>query len=363
MENDGKLFISSSPHILNSDSTKGIMWTVSIFLIPPTLFGIYAFGLHSLFVVIASILSAIITEGIIIAIRKKKMTISDGSAFLTGLIIGMNLPPQVPLYIPIISSVFAIAIVKQAFGGLGQNWANPAVAARVFALFAWTKEMTTWNTPFIADALTTATPLGASKTALVEHFGIGHITAATRESFVATHSVSFSGPMEILQSLSNEVLRTDISYFNLFFGFKGGCIGEISIFLLLIGAAYLIYRKIITIEIPLFFIGTVLLFSWAFDGLKYGMGFFGGDALFQFLTGGLVFGAFFCATDMVTTPLTIAGRIIFGIGCGLITVLVRMFGGLPEGVSLAILFMNMLTPTIDRIIKVKPFGYIKEKKA
>lgn len=356
MQNNSKLFISSSPHILNNETTGSIMWTVSVFLIPPALFGIYAFGLHSALVIILSILSAVATEAMVMVIRKRKQTISDGSAFLTGLIIGMNLPPSAPVYIPVLSSIFAIGIVKQAFGGLGQNWANPAVAARVFALFAWTKEMTTWNTPFIADSLTTATPLGASKTALVEHFGHGYITTAN-----TTQGLSYSGPMDILQSVSNDILKTDISYYNLFFGFKGGCIGEISIFLLLIAACYLIYRKIITIETPLFFIGTVALLTWAFDGLKYGAGFFSGDALFHILTGGLVFGAFFCATDMVTTPLTIAGRIIFGVGCGIITVLVRMFGGLPEGVSLAILFMNMLTPTIDRLIKIKPFGYSKEK--
>lgn len=361
MENEGKFFVSSSPHILNNESTKSIMWTVSVFLVPPALFGIYAYGFYSALVVIFSIISALITEMVIIKIRGKKLSISDGSAFLTGLIIGMNLPPTVPLYIPILSGVFAIAIVKQAFGGLGQNWANPAVAARVFALFAWTKEMTTWKTPFIADSLTTATPLGASKSAIVENFGTGFITTATRDALSSGSGVSFSGPMEILQSLSSEAMRTDISYYNLFFGFKGGCIGEISIFLLLIAAFYLIYRKIITFEIPLFFIGTVALFAWTFDGLKYGMGFFSGDALFQILTGGLVFGAFFCATDMVTTPLTVPGRALFGIGCGLITILVRMFGGLPEGVSLAILFMNMLTPSIDRLIKIKPFGLVKPK--
>lgn len=352
MQNEGKLIVSSSPHILNTDSTKSIMWTVSIFLIPPTIFGIYAFGLYSLFVVVSAILSALITEAIILKIRKKRVSIDDGSAFLTGLIIAMNLPPNVPLYIPILSSVFAIGIVKQAFGGLGQNWANPAIAARVFALFAWTKEMTTWHVPFIADALATATPLGAAKTALTEKFGSGHITTSILSS-------TFSGPMEILQSLPNDILRTDVTYFNLFFGFKGGCIGEISIFLLLIAAAYLVYRKIITFEIPLFFIGTVALFAWIFDGLRYGMGFFSGDPLFHTLAGGLILGAFFCATDMVTTPLTFLGRIIFAIGCGLLTIVIRMFSGLPEGVSLAILFMNMLSPTIDRLIKIKPFGYIE----
>ena len=358
MEKDIKLVVSSSPHILNYESTKSIMWTVSIFLLPATIFGVYAFGIYAAFIVLASILTSITTEVIILTIRKKAICIDDGSAFLTGLLVAMNMPPSVPLYIPIISSIFAIAIVKHAFGGLGQNWANPAVGARVFALFAWTKEMTTWSTPFITDSVTTATPLGASKVALVENFGIGHITSATASS----GGVSASGPLEILRLVSPDVLKTDVTYFKLFFGLKAGCIGEISIFLLLIAAIYLIYRKIITLEVPFFFLGTIALSAWIFDGLKYGQGFYAGDPLFHLLTGGAVLGAFFCATDMVTTPLTVAGRIIFGIGAGLITILVRMFGGLPEGVSLAILFMNMLTPAIDRFIKITPLGYIKPKK-
>lgn len=352
-KNELKLIVSSSPHLQNDESTRSIMWTVSILLAPAAIFGMYAFGLYSVFVMLVSILAAVVMEVICLKISNREIVISDGSAFLTGLLVGMNMPPAVPLYIPILTSAFAIGIAKHAFGGLGQNWANPAIAGRVFALIAWSKHMTTWSRPFIndavtkaSDALTTATPLGALKSALME----------------SGETVSgISGPIQALQNVSQEILKTDISYKYLFFGYKGGCIGEISVFLLLVGAIYLIYRKIITLDIPLAFIGTAALFAWVFDGLRFGNGFFQGDALFHILTGGMVLGAFFMATDMVTTPITTKGRVIFGVGCGLLTMLIRMYGGLPEGVSLSILFMNMLTPAIDRFVKVKPLGYIKEK--
>lgn len=338
------LLISSSPHIQHEESTKSIMFMVILFLLPACIFGFFSFGLHSLFVVLSSILASVVTEGIIQVIRKKPVTIDDGSAILTGLLLGMNMPPAVPLYIPIISSIFAIGIVKHAFGGLGQNWANPAIAGRVFAFVAWSKDMTTWQPPFFPDGTTSATPLLAVKSALMEG-NPDHLT----------------GPISLLNSLPIEVLKTDVDYIKLFFGYKGGCIGEISVFLLLLGGLYLIYRKIITIDIPLSFILTAGLIAWVFDGTKYGTGFFTGDPLFHILTGGLVLGALFMATDMVTTPITTKGRVIFGIGCGAITMLIRIAGSFPEGVSLAILFMNTLTPAIDRFIKIKPLGYIKER--
>lgn len=350
-----KYIISASPHLLKKESTRSIMWIVSLCLLPSAIFGVYAFGLYSAFVLILSILSAVGAEALMFKIKKQRISIDDGSAFLTGLLVGMNMPPTVPLYIPIISSIFAITLVKHAFGGLGQNWANPAIAARVFALFAWTKHMTTWVAPFAIDAITTATPLGIIKSAASS--GTDAATSATVYSGYIQNI--FSGPMDILR----ERLSSDISYIDLLFGYKGGCIGEISIFLLLIGASYLIYRKIITLDIPLSYIITVILIAWIFDGLRIGQTYFQGDFLFHLLTGGLVLGAFFMATDMVTTPLTTKGRLIFGIGCGVITMLIRLLGGLPEGVSLSILFMNMLTPAIDRFIKVKPLGYIKHKEA
>jgi electron transport complex protein RnfD len=246
------------------------------------------------------------------------------------------MPSTIPLYIPILTSMFAIGIVKHTFGGLGQNWANPAMTGIVFALFSWSKQMNLFNTPFINDSIPASTPLVMVKNGLIDNFGINHISTLI--------SSGFTGPMDFLQ---------DTSYLKLFFGFKSGYIGEISIFLILISAIYLIYRKIILSEIPFFYIGTTLLLIWIFDGLKYNQGFFKGDPLFHLLTGALVFGAFFCASDPVTTPITTFGRIIFGVGCGVITSIIRMFGGLSEGVALSILFMNMLSPAIDKIIPTK----------
>jgi len=352
-----KIIISSSPHLLNLDETKNIMWLVSLCLLPATFFGIYAFKYHAALIIILSIIFSILTEAFCLFLRKKPLTIYDGSAFLTGLLIGLNMPPNVPLYIPIISSIFAIGLVKQAFGGLGNNWANPAIAARVFALFSWTAHMSTWTLPFAADTITTATPLGAVKSALIQpSFLSGADSIKTAANIVEYFKSIFSGPLELM----NQVMNTNLTYFDLFIGNKAGCIGEISVFLLLIGAFYLIIRKIITLDIPMSFIITVTLIAWIFGGKQFGRGYFQGDFLFHLLTGGLILGAFFMASDMVTTPLTVKGRIIFGIGCGIITMLIRMLGGLPEGVGLSILFMNMLTPAIDRYIKIKPLGYVKK---
>jgi len=343
MEKELRLINTNSPHILFVESTKSIIWIISLFLMPILIFGIYAFGFYSFIIVLTSITSSVLTEMIIQKIRKKAITIEDGSAFLTGFIIGLNMPPAVPLFIPILSSIFAVGIIKQAFGGIGQNWANPAMVALVFATFSWPKEMTSWATPFLADTITSATPLITVKTTLMDVLGKGH--------FYSNSLINFKGPLDILQ---------DTSYFKLFFGFKSGCIGEVSIFLILISASYLVYRKIINFEIPLFFIGIVALLSWTFDGLRYGQNYFHGDFLFQILTGGLMLGAFFSATDVVTTPLTTLGRIIFGLGCGIITYLIRTFGDFSEGVALSIIFMNMFTPALDRFIKIRPLGIEKK---
>lgn len=350
---DTKFVVSVSPHLYNRETTKNIMWLVVLSLLPATIYGVIAFGIHSLYVVVSSVVTAILAEYIIVKLRGKKNTISDGSAVLTGLLLALNMPPSVPLYVPIISTIFGIAIVKHAFGGLGENWANPAIAARVFALFAWSKKMTIWNAPFTYDATTVATPLGALKSAIMQTQGTDLTTKTVNSS-----SSFFSS----LQIFRDAIGNQDISYLDLFFGFKGGCIGEISVFLLLIGALYLIHRKIVTLDIPISFIFTSAIIAWIFGGVQFGYGYFKGDVLFHILTGGLVLGAFFMATDMVTTPITGKGRIAFGIGCGIITMLVRLLGGLPEGVSLSILFMNMMTPIIDKIFVRKPLGYVKPKK-
>ncbi|MBQ1999533.1 MAG: RnfABCDGE type electron transport complex subunit D, partial [Spirochaetales bacterium] len=246
---------------------------------------------------------------------------------------------------PILSSIFAIVIVKQAFGGLGQNWANPAVAGRIFATLSWPEKMQVWLPPFSSDGLTAATPLSAVQSSLLNGGGYGNESS-----------------IQLLETLPGDILRSQVDYLRMFFGFKGGCIGEVSIFLLVLAALFLLYRKIITIEIPLSFLGSAAIMAWVFDGTRFGGSLFTGDPLFHLLSGGMILGAFFMATDVVTTPLTTKGRIIFGIGCGVITMLIRIWGSYAEGVGLAILFMNMFTPAIDRYVRNYPAGWNKKRK-
>ena len=264
-----KIIVSSSPHILKDEKTKNIMWLVSLCLFPATFFGIYVFGFNAGLIVFASIITALLTEAFCLFIRKKSISIIDGSAFLTGLLIGLNMPPNVSLYIPILSTIFGIAIVKQAFGGLGSNWANPAISARIFALFAWTRQMTTWNPPFGSDTVASATPLGSVKAALLDPAFVKNIESITSSAPLITFIKGiFSGPLDVM----NQAMGTDLTYFDLFIGNKAGCIGEISVFLLLLGAIYLIYRRIVTLDIPASFILTAVVISWVFAVCSLVMG-------------------------------------------------------------------------------------------
>lgn len=344
VEHNEKLLISVSPHIQNRESTVSMIYIVILFLLPACVFGFMSFGFSAVAVVLLSILSAVFAEAICQLIMHRPVTVYDGSAILTGLLLGMTMPPKVPLYIPVLSSIFAIVIVKQAFGGLGQNWANPAVAGRVFATLAWPEKMQVWVPPFSSDGLTAATPLSAVQSSLLSGGVYGNESS-----------------IQLLETLPGDILRSQVDYLRMFFGFKGGCIGEVSIFLLVLAALFLWYRKIITIEIPLSFLGSAAIMAWIFEGTRFGCSLFTGDPLFHLLSGGMILGAFFMATDVVTTPLTTKGRIIFGIGCGVITMLIRIWGSYAEGVALAILFMNMFTPAIDRYVRNYPAGWNKKK--
>lgn len=335
-----KLLITSSPQFHNGDSTITVMWGVSLALLPATIWGFIMFGVTSFFVVLVAIVSSLFAE-YLLNLAYKKRTLWDGSAFLTGLLIGLNMPPQLPLYIPFGASLFAILIVKGAFGGLGNNWMNPALAGRVFVMFSWTKPMTVWKLPGAVDGATGATPLGAVKSGLLGYKG------------------NAAGPMELLRDVSD----MDYSYFDLFIGRVGGSIGEISALLLLVGAIFLIIKKIIRWEIYLTYIVSFALLIWVFGGTRFNSGLFAGDVLFHLLTGGLVLGAFFMATDMVTSPLTSRGMIIYGIGCGFFTFLFRIYGANPEGVSLAIIVMNIIVPLINRYTKPTLFGHVKKGKS
>ncbi len=342
------ILLSSSPHITDKESIPKIMYGVSLSLIPAVGGAVYYFGIQVLWVMLVSIVAAVITEGGLQKLTHRPVTIYDGSAVVTGLLLAFNVPAEVPLWIPAIGASFAIAIGKIPFGGLGYNPMNPALLGRAFLLASWPTHMTIFKTIPRGGTLSginiisSATPLNIFRQAK---------DAIANNTNLITGNNEYIVPSEVISQLSD-------SYGNLFWGRIGGCIGETSVFLLLIGAIYLIYKRYISLKIPLSYIITVALLSWIFGGTE---GLFSGDFIFHVLSGGLILGAFYMATDMVTSPVTYYGRIVFGIGCGVITVLIRLVGGYPEGVSYSILLMNLLVPLIDRLTKPKVFGEVKTK--
>lgn len=342
--------VRTSPHIHGSLRTDKAMLFVIAALLPSALWGVWAFGLRALLVLLVSIASSVLVE-YLLGLVSKEFTLRDYSAIVTGLLIGMNMPPAVPLFIPVIASAFAIAVVKWTFGGLGCNWMNPALAGRVFVFFSFTSDMSAFTLPRVFDvnAVASATPLSALKTAMTAG-GVG------RSSDLLTLPVT-DFAMSLGEKLGISPYAVDS-----FFGNVGGCIGEVSSLLLLAGGIFLIASHVITWHIPVFYIGSFAILSWVFGGVPYGLGVFHGEILLPVFSGGLMLGAFFMATDWVTTPTTKKGEMIFAIGCGFFTFLIRYFGSLPEGVSLAIILMNIVSPTIERFVKTKPFGYVKAKK-
>jgi len=326
------LIVSVSPHVKGEESVQRIMWSVNLALLPAFLMSLYYFGPRALFIIILCVGSAMLSEYLFQKALKKEVTVSDGSAFLTGLLLGMNLPPTLPFYIPIVGSFVAVVITKQLFGGLGYNIFNPALIGRAFLLISWPKAMTVWTEPtalFVGlDAKTTATPLG-----ILKEEGMGKL-------------------MEVFGDKTN-------LYIQLLIGNRAGSLGETSVVALLLGGAFLLYRGYITWHIPLSFLGTVALLAWIFGGKG---ALFTGDPLVHLLSGGLMLGAFFMATDYVTSPSVRKGQIIFGAGCGAITMLIRLKGGYPEGVMFSILLMNCFAPMIDRNVKTQVFGARKVEK-
>lgn len=327
-----ELIVSVSPHARGKETVERIMWTVNLSLLPAVIMSIYYFGPLAAYVTGLCIVSSVLFEHIYQKGLGKESTIGDGSAFLTGLLLGMNLPVSVPFYIPIIGSLVAIIITKLLFGGIGYNVFNPALIGRAFLLISFPKLMTIWTEPtakFIAmDANSTATPLG-----ILKEEGAARL-------------------MEVFGS------KSDL-YMSLLSGNTAGSIGETSAIALLIGAAILFARRYITWHVPLSFLATVGVIAWMFGGEG---GLFTGDPIIHLLSGGLLLGAFFMATDYVTCPTVRMGQVIFGVGCGLITMLIRLKGGFPEGVMFAILLMNCFAPLIDRQVKPAMFGAIKEMK-
>ncbi len=293
--------ISSSPHVRDEDTTQKIMFTVVLALIPVWACATYFFGFDSIRLVLLSSIAAIASEAAVMAIRRQPITIWDGSALITGMLLGLSLPPSLPSWMAIVGSVVAIVVGKQIFGGLGANLFNPALVGRAFLVVSFAKAMTTWTTPFV-DAVSSATPL---------------------------------------------INPGSVTYPELFFGATAGSLGETSAMAILIGGIFLFYRGVLDYRMPVGFIGTVAVMTLVF----------GQDPLFHLLSGSLLFGAVFMATDMVTTPITPIGRWIFGIGCGLILMLIRLWGSLPGGLTYSILLMNAATPLINRWTRPQIYGH------
>lgn len=304
----GKLFnVSSSPHVRNKITTQSIMFDVAIAMIPASVYGVWQFGMHALLVLIATVVACVLSEYVYEKLMKKPITISDGSAVVTGMILALNMPPQIPLWMPCLGGVFAIIVVKQLYGGLGQNWMNPALAARCFLLISFAGKMTTFTEPF-SDAVASATPLAQLKAG------------------------------------------ETVDVMAMFVGRIPGTIGEVSVIALLIGAAYLVWRRVISLRIPLTYIATVAVFAAIYSGF---------DMYYvaaHICGGGLIFGAFFMATDYVTSPITPKGQIVFGILLGVLTGTFRLFGGSAEGVSYAIIISNLMVPLIERYTLPVAFG-------
>ena len=357
-----QLVVTSSPQFHDEASTSRIMWSVSACLLPAAAWGVFVFGLSALWVMLAATAAAVATEWIIAKWMGRGNTLYDGSAVLTGFLVGLNMPPAIPAYIPIIGSIFAIAVVKWTFGGLGNNWMNPALAGRVFVFFSWTGHMTSWKMPATlpaaTDATSGATILGAVKSGVIETGGAVGNPNRYLDQIGFPRSALDTG----ITSWLNDTILAPLGinmpggYVDPFVGNIPGSIGEISALLLLLGSIYLFQKRIITWEIPTAYFATFAVFTWLFGGLPLGTGLFTGDVLFHAFAGGLILGIFYMATDMVSSPTTSKGMLIYGAGAGLLTFLIRVYGSFPEGVSLAIILMNITAPMINRYTQPSIFG-------
>ena len=302
--------VSSSPHVRAKDTTSRIMLYVIIALLPTSIFGIVNFGYKAAVLILVSVASCIASEWIFNLIVHKKNTVSDLSAVVTGLLLALNLPPEAPFWMPILGGIFAIIVVKQVFGGLGQNFMNPALGARCFLMISFAARMTS----FTYDGVTTATPLAVME-----------------------------------QGKSVDVMKS-------FLGFVPGTIGETSALLLIIGGVYLVFKKVISPIIPCVYVAVVAIFVLIFGGHGFDLSYMAA----QIFSGGLMLGAIFMATDYVTSPITKNGKIIYAIVLGILTGLFRLFGPMAEGVSYSIIIANLLVPLIERVTVPTPFGIVKK---
>ncbi len=311
-----KLMVSSSPHIWSKNTTSKIMLDVVIALLPATIAAVYYFRVNAAILIALAIITAVACEWGMQKIRNQDSTISDFSAVITGLLLALNIPASAPWWIAVVGSAFAIIIVKQLFGGIGQNFMNPALAARIMLTISWTGNMSGWIKPGV-DAVTTATPLGLMKGASV-------------------------------------VPKNIPSLFDTVIGNIGGSMGETSAILLILGGLYLAYRGVISLKVPLIYVGTVGILSLLYGGFNLTF------MLYHVFSGGLMLGAIYMATDYASSPVTKRGRVIFAIGCGIITSAIRFYGSYPEGVGFSILLMNVAAPLIEKYTSPKVFGEVKQ---
>lgn len=339
-----KLFISSSPHVHGGVSTRRIMWTVVAALVPAAAWSIYLFGVASVQVILSTVVFCLACEAISLLIAKKPVDLSDGSAVLTGLILALTLPPGLPIWICGAGAIMAIIVAKMVFGGLGQNPFNPAMTGRVFLLIAFPGPLTRWLVPLGTGETFLGSPVTAVDSAgKVVEIGSSNIDAVTAAT-----------PLGLLAERGTDAVSALASGSEIFIGQINGSLGETSGLLLLIGGIVLIALKIITWHIPVAFLGSMAVFaaiSQAVDSSTYA------GPIFHLFTGGAILGAFFMATDYVTSPMYTKGKLLFGAGCGILTMVIRLWAGYPEGVSFAVLLMNAAVPIIDTYTRPKKFGF------
>lgn len=325
--------VSVSPHVKSNETVAKIMWTVVACLMPPLFLSVFIFGFQTLIITAVSVISCVVVEVVSQKALKRPVTIADGSAVLTGVLMAFVIPPGVSIFLPVLGAVMAIYIGKHLFGGIGFNIFNPALMGRAFLLATFPVAMTSaWLPPL--EGMAIFSHLGA---------GVDAVSAATplavmKEQGMAAFTEMFGSGASL--------------YSSFFLGWRPGCIGETSGFLLILGGAYLIYKKYITWHTPISVLGSIAILTWIFGG----DGWFGGDPLLALVTGGALLGAIFMATDYVTAPSTRTGQIVYGIGIGALTVLIRLKGGYPEGICYAILLMNPLSTVIDGFCKPKRFA-------
>ena len=389
-----------SPHIHSPFTLKKVMWDVVIALLPSTFASVYFFGMNSVWIIGISVVTAVLTELLMNLMLKREITILDGSAVITGILFAFNLPPASPWYLVVIGSFFAVAIVKWAFGGLGYNIMNPALGGRIFVMVAWSSIMINNWSPTIQKFLAqgkdfqTASDIVVGKvpvqgidsivtnvsTQLINITNGRRITEASNfitnvmTNMANIDIVSGASPLTTLKAsyivstngvdaVTSASMSTAMpySYWDLFIGNIPGCIGETSALAILIGAIFLILRGVLIPIIPVLYIGSVALLTWIFGGIPMGYGWFAGDPLYHILSGGLMLGAFFMATDYVTSPMSAQGTVIYSLGLGILTTVIRLWGGYPEGVAYSIVIMNLFVPIIDRYMKNPIYGRSKKK--